>query len=315
MRSIPLLIAVSGLSGAVLGFAGAALWLRDGAGVSEASSAPMALRASSEADARGGRRWEEPETTGGGNRKGSGGEAETTSAGIEKDSRAAELNELRARANAAREQLALARKRLAQLEEESDEKRAPKEKRGRHDYDLTPEDWKKMAGQGMVKYRVPCGGGAASAPAAEVIDELGLAPEDGDVLRQAFEHSASRQRNALLPLCAEALGGRMDLAQAMNTDSCRQVLISSAVTGSESDSLGAQRVASFMAGEAPRPDETSSVSERMFLALAEESKHFEVELAEAFGPEEAHRLVFSDRLCFSKSAHKFSSSTSPSPDR
>ncbi len=73
---------------------------------------------------------------------------------------------------------------------------------------------------------------------------------------------------------------------------------------SSSASLSAQRVASFMAGEAPRPDEKSSVTDRTLLALAEESKRFEDELARAFGPEEAHRLVFSDRLCFTAASHQ-----------
>jgi hypothetical protein len=59
-----------------------------------------------------------------------------------------------------------------------------------------------------------------------------------------------------------------------------------------------------MAGEGPRPDTSSAITDRTFLALAEESKRFEDELAEALGPEEAHRLVFSNRLCFTSATHQ-----------
>jgi hypothetical protein len=46
------------------------------------------------------------------------------------------------------------------------------------------------------------------------------------------------------------------------------------------------------------------------LLLAEEPKLFEQELAEAFGPEEAHRLVYSDRLCFNSAMHRFAKPSS-----
>lgn len=87
-------------------------------------------------------------------------------------------------------------------------------------------------------------------------------------LRQAFEHSL----NTLLPLCATALGDRMDLAKQLSLDSCRHIIFSTAGTRSESESQGAKNVAAHMAGDGPPPDESSSLSERTFLVLAEESK-------------------------------------------
>ena len=36
---------------------------------------------------------------------------------------------------------------------------------------------------------------------------------------------------------------------------------------------------------------------KLFLATTGESKSFEAELAQSFGPEEAHRIVYSDELC------------------
>jgi hypothetical protein len=57
--------------------------------------------------------------------------------------------------------------------------------------------------------------------------------------------------------------------------------ISTASTRAESASLSAERVVKLMAGEGPRPDTNSAITDRTFLALAQESKRFEDELAEA----------------------------------
>lgn len=206
--------------------------------------------------------------------------------------RAAELRQMRAREQAAQEQLSLARKRIAQLEN-----------RPRHEFDLTPEDWKHLADNGIIKYRLPCANSNA-VPTDRVFDELGLAPEDREVFRGAFENSGKRLREKLVPLCAAALGGRMDLAESMSVDSCRHILLSTAATRGEDASASAQRVASFMAGEGPRPGEDGGVTDQTFLVLVEESKWFEEELAQAFGPDDAHRLVFSDQLCFTSASHQ-----------
>jgi hypothetical protein len=218
---------------------------------------------------------------------------------VDKAARAAELNQLRDREQAAKEQLSVARKRIAQLERELEQERPLQEERSRPDFDLTPEDWREMAAKGVMKYRLPC------STADSVLDELGLAPEDGEVVRQAVEHSATRLRSALLPLCAAALGDQMALVEAMSTDVCRNIILSTTSARSESQQLSAQRVASAMAGDAPRPGDKDSITERTFLVLAEESTRFQEELAEAFGPEEAYRLVFSDKLCFSTSTFNF----------
>jgi hypothetical protein len=223
-------------------------------------------------------------------------------ADVQKDTRARELRELRAREQAARDQLALARQRVADLEKELNDAPPASPKRTRREFDLTPEDWRQMASDGVMKYRLPCEG---PPPGNDVLDDLGIAPDDRDVTRQAFEHSATRLRSAILPLCAAALGERTELALEMSTESCRQVILGTASDRAESKVGSVKSVASYMAGDAPRPAENSSITERMFLVLAEESKHIEEELAEAFGPEEAHRLIFSDRLCFTTATHNY----------
>jgi hypothetical protein len=224
--------------------------------------------------------------------------AEGSPSRAEAETRAAELQALRARARVANEHLSAARKRIGKLERELEKEAPPGKERTRHPFDFTPDDWREMAGKDMIKFRLPCGD---SVPTEQVLDELGMSPDDGEVLREAFQHSRTRQWAALLPLCAASLGGRMDIARSLSFEACRSL----AAGSSQTSSVDAKRVTTYMAGDAPRPAEASTITERMFLQLAEEPQRFEAELAEAFGPEEAHRLVYSDRLCFNPAMHRF----------
>jgi hypothetical protein len=312
VRISPLPLALSGLSGAVVGFSISALFFAQRGASAPASRAPMALRPSSEADGQERFAGQGADSRPGpsGSPAGKAGATSDTSEGVEEGARAREMRELRARERTARDQLSAARQRLAQLEKELEEERPARPKRTRREFDFTPDDWREMAAQGVMKYRLPCEG---KPPGDDVLDELGLAPDDRAVMRQAFENSATRVRSALLPLCAAALGDRTEVAQEMSTASCRELITSTASDRSESRPESMRRVATFMAGDGPRPDENGTITERMFLVLAEESKHFEDELAEAFGPEDAHRLVFSDRLCFYTATHHYSSPPGNSP--
>jgi len=101
----------------------------------------------------------------------------------------------------------------------------------------------------------------------------------------------------------------MDIARTLSFEACRSLAAGSSQTSAKE----AKSVATYMAGDEPRPGEASTVTERMFLLFAEEPMLFEAELAEAFGPEEAHRLVYSDRLCFNQSMHRFAKPSSDEP--
>src|SRR5688572_2508058 len=137
MRNSPIPLALSGLSGALLGFALAALWWGDERSA-VSSVTPMALRPSSDADGRppGAPQAAIPRPSASGSRSGDGGHGF-----VEADYRAAELNELRARARAAQEQLSRERKRIAELESELEEQSPPSQERTRHEFDLDREDW------------------------------------------------------------------------------------------------------------------------------------------------------------------------------
>jgi hypothetical protein len=320
VHTSPIHVVFSGLAGAALGFAAAAL-IYGGTRAPEVGLVP--LRPSSEASDG----WPPPAELGGpsaerGGGEGEGAEADEAPRGeasatdaraeAEKRARAIELGTLRARERAAQQELSEARQRIAQLEKEAAAGQPRPEPRTRHEYDLSVEDWKALAKENTVKYRVPCGD-AARLPNDGTLEQLGLAPDDYEAVRGAFEHSITRQQEALAPLCAAALGGRMDVASALNIDSCRTIIFSTASSRSESGAQSARAVASYMAGEAPRPGENAPLTARAWLALVEESKHFEDELAETFGPEEARRVTFSDAACFSSSSHSYGAPP-PSPE-
>jgi hypothetical protein len=192
------------------------------------------------------------------------------------------------------------------LEKEIAEERSSGPARTRHEYDLTPEDWKEMAAKGLMKYRVPCTAEDRGPPDANLA-LLGLAPEDYSIVRDAFSSSVARQREALLPLCAAALGDQIEVAKVLTPDACLAIIFGTAVQRGEARGQSARNVAAFMAGDAPRPENPSALVERAFLALVEESQRFEDELAESFGPDEAHDITFSDVLCFSRSSHSYRS--------
>jgi hypothetical protein len=168
----------------------------------------------------------------------------------------------------------------------------------RNEFDLTPEDWKVLAVQGTVKFRVPC-----STPdwriEPEKLDALGLAPDDAGPLEAAYARSRERLWAVLRPLCAETLGSEK-VPELLGRSAC----ISGILAASRQSDLAAaneamRQVAEIRAGLRAAPDPTLAEHPvlRSLLALTGEPARFEAELAEAFGPEEAKRLAFSEELC------------------
>ncbi len=220
---------------------------------------------------------------------------------------AAELERLRAREREAQKEVGQSRKRINALQRELGVERQ------RQEFDLTPEDWRKLGAEGAMKYRVPCAN-PKRALSDETLDKLGLAPDDRAVLEKAYQNSTRRLRQQLLPFCARALGNRMDLAEAVGVDACTTVILKTAHTRREDTVKSGRRVAAVMAGDATVTEDFNT-TDLAFLALVEESGRFEQELAEAFGPEDAHRITFSPDMCFSSSVYQFAKPPTASEPR
>jgi hypothetical protein len=170
------------------------------------------------------------------------------------------------------------------------------------EFDLGPEDWRRLRDQGTLKLRIPCPVSPGNDLTKQQLDHLGLVPEDAPVITAAFQHSAERVWTAIGPLCAQVLGTTPELAAARGPNMCRRLILRDAAQ--KGTALPAfQRAAAVLAGDAPAPADPSPV-ESVILSLAREQDKLEAELSEYFGPAEADRLVFSDGLCFTEATHQ-----------
>lgn len=175
----------------------------------------------------------------------------------------------------------------------------------KHDFDLSPEDWRELAKDGTIKYQLPCfkKRGEAWSPSPEKLNALGLTPDDAEVLKRAYERSNERVWSALKPLCAEAIGSA-DVAEKVGPEICVHLVLDHESERDGSATKQAKReVGEIRAGlrPAPGPREPAHPVLKLFLAATGEMKSFEGELAQSFGPEEAHRIVYSDELCMGSS--------------
>ncbi|HVJ94083.1 MAG TPA: hypothetical protein VM580_30045 [Labilithrix sp.] len=164
---------------------------------------------------------------------------------------------------------------------------------------MTKEDWERMAESGIVPTRVPCIRDKPWVPNDRVVDRLGLAPQDTDALKTAYEASNKRMTDQIRPLCAQVLGSA-EAADKVGISSCIDVINNSARKADpEATKAALSRVAEIQAGKraAPKPGGDTSPVEQLALLLTNESKAFEDDLAQKLGPEDAKRLASAPELC------------------
>lgn len=172
-----------------------------------------------------------------------------------------------------------------------------------HDFDLSEDDWAALAEEGTVKYRVPCMLPAPWRPSQKAVDGLGLSPDDVDTINEAYARSNDRVWSSLRELCVDAIGNEA-VVDILGADSCVHVITDVASKDDPAAAGEAQRlVAEMRAGKAPLPGPGQDVhpTVAVFLTMTGELDRFEADLAEAYGPEEAHRLAFADEMCMSHS--------------
>ena len=187
-----------------------------------------------------------------------------------------------------------------QLEAAREAGTAPKAK---HDFDLDADDWKELAKDGTIKSRTPCQRKPDWQPTPEWLQKIGLAPQDGSVMKNAYLHSNERVWNAIRPICAQAIGSA-EVADKLGVDTCQHLVLDiEDKKSSDAVAEAMRQVGEIRAGirPMPGPNEQAHPVVRMFLAVTGESQQFENELAQSFGPEEAHRITFSDDMCMGRS--------------
>lgn len=174
--------------------------------------------------------------------------------------------------------------------------------RNRSEFDLTPEDWTELAKSGTVKFRVPCMKGDTRVDAKDIL-EAGLAPQDLPAVQAAYRRSNERVWAQIRPLCAQAVGSA-EVADKIGADTCVHLVLD---MERDHDPDGARdayyQVGEIQSGARPAPGAGEKVSPvlRVFMAMTNEPKAFEADLAQSFGPEEAHRVAYSGAMCMAKS--------------
>lgn len=159
----------------------------------------------------------------------------------------------------------------------------------------TAEDWERMAQLGAVRVRMPCLRDKPWTPNQRVLDRLGLAPQDANVIRDAYEHSNKRMADQIKPLCTKTLGSA-EAADRVGSKACVDAILAGA---KRSDPEGMQksvvRVAETNAGKDVKVGDSGA--EQLLLAMTKETKAFEAELAQKLGPEEAKRVAYAPEMC------------------
>jgi hypothetical protein len=163
------------------------------------------------------------------------------------------------------------------------------------EYDLSQDDWKELAKKGQARALFPCPDPDSWAPSSKIRAAFGLTSEDEKRFREAAQHSAERVWAAIRPLCIDALEGNARIADKLGPRNCQTFVLDQKV---EHDDEAIRAVAEIRAGLKPAPSALGGY-EQMLYTMSGESKAMEQELAQSFGPDMAHRMVFGEdtELC------------------
>ncbi len=177
------------------------------------------------------------------------------------------------------------------------------------EWDLSQADWKELEKQGTVKARYPCDD-ADPHLSGQAIDELGLSPNDASAVEAALARSDQRLRDVVIPLCAQILGSA-ELANRLGESTCIAVVRDSGKREQSSDAV--HLVAAIRAGDAPvpRPNDKTDARTKLLLAETGALTAFEGDLAQTFGPEQAHRIATDDSLSMCKSVYRTNNAPPP----
>lgn len=171
--------------------------------------------------------------------------------------------------------------------------------RNRSEWDLDRDDWLDLVKQGRIKYRMPCLGESGWTFSPDKLNKLGLSPDDGKALYDAYKRSRERIWSVVKPLCIQALGASPEIVDKIGPDQCIHLVYDLEDKDVSAESLWT--TADIRAGLKPEPGPKDKVDPalKMFLTLTSANQAFEQDLAKTFGPDEAHRLAFSEDMCTS----------------
>lgn len=207
------------------------------------------------------------------------------------------IAELKSRLARLSEQKEALESKLALAEQKAENSSGGVDSSGRHPFDLTQEDWGKLAEEKTFKFRLPCLREPAWTPNEEQVRSLGISPEEVSVLKAAYARSKDRVIQLVEPICAK-YAGSLEAARSLGIDTCIHLVVNAE---QREDGALERQGAEFFAIRSGRkplpPTDAMTPFVRLMLGLTGELGLFEKDLAEHFGPDDAHELAFSKALC------------------
>jgi hypothetical protein len=159
---------------------------------------------------------------------------------------------------------------------------------GKSQYDLSKEDWAKLAERGEFRYQYPCFAEGGFRPTEKQLAGLGLPPDAADAIQKAYANSNDRFMASIKPVCAQ-------FAPDIDTGECIGKLFQSIYSGDPRVTF--KQVAEIRAGKLSEADATTPEA-KMLLVFTGGMAPFEADLAKTFGADEAHRIAYSNEMCF-----------------
>lgn len=179
--------------------------------------------------------------------------------------------------------------------------------RPRSEYDLSLEDWKKLAAEGTVKIQTPCIDMRTYDVPAAALAGVGLPASDAKPIHDALWDVSLRTWSVIRALCAQGLHGNVKLADELGPEACGG-LIEHMGHKDGGDLEEQTRVAAeIRAGLVPVPSDPSSlgVYTQLLLAQLSESQQIEEALTKSIGEGDARTFLYGGAGCwehFTKSA-------------
>ncbi|MGE0870236.1 MAG: hypothetical protein AB7P03_16850 [Kofleriaceae bacterium] len=192
-----------------------------------------------------------------------------------------------------REQLATLEQEKAALEQELI---AANDQVGKSAYDLSPEDWATLAANGQFKYQFPCFHEGGFRPSDQQLARMGLRAQDGEAIQAAYRRANERFQASMAPICSELAGGQPTDEDMVGCIPQLFRMLYAQPGGAKTTFTQVGEIRAGMRAEPPSQGMTPQM--KMLLVFSGSMAPFEADLANTFGVDEAHRIAYSDELCF-----------------
>lgn len=171
------------------------------------------------------------------------------------------------------------------------------------EYDLSKDDWKKLAAEGTVKVQTPCDNSDTYDVAPSALAAEGLPASDAQPIHDALHDSSWRLWSIVRVLCAQGLHGSLPLADELGPEACRGLIEHMGHQNGGDLAEQVRIVAEINAGLIPLPQDPSKlgVYTQLLLAQSAESQLIVQQLTNSIGPDDARAFVFGGAGCWERS--------------